>query len=135
MKEFILPSTEYKKEKNKNRVNLDIEELKVHDKRSVKLTSCKDDKKYGSDVSNEVIVKISNRFDPLSDDDKDITDNDFSDIVIEKSIDKEKEKVKKKNKILKRYNKTKTKTIMCKELRQGCKKSFKKKKEKDMISI
>ena len=54
-------------------------------KRSVKLTLCKNDRKYGGDVSNEVIVKAFNRFDSLANDDEDI--NKVSDVVIEKLID------------------------------------------------
>ena len=111
MKEFSPLIKEYKKEKNKNRVELDVEEWKVHYKRSVKSKSYKDDKKCSSNVSNEVIVNIFNRFSPLSANDEDMIDNNFSNIVIENTTVKKKEREKKKNKISKIYN-DKTKEII-----------------------
>ena len=88
----------------------------------------KDDRKYGSDVSGEETVRISNRYDPLSDKDEDI--NKINNIVKEKLIDCNKRKVKKKKNVLKKYVEIKNE-----ELRQDCKKLFRKKYKKDVISI
>ena len=68
-----------------------------YDKRLIKSIlhmNLKDNKKYGSNVSEKEIVKILNRFSPLSakDNSEKIIDKDFSNVVIGKLKVKKKEK-------------------------------------------
>jgi hypothetical protein len=57
------------------------------------MTSLKDNRKYNSDVSDDKTVRISNRYDLLSDDDED--SNEINDIEKENIIDWNKRKEKK----------------------------------------
>ena len=100
VKEYILINIGYEEKKKDTMVNLEIYRWKVYyNKRSIKSIlhmNLKDDKKYGS---NKEIVKISNRFRPLSAKDysKEVSNKDLSDEVIIrklKVIEKTKEKKK-----------------------------------------
>ena len=73
---------------------MDNEEQKVYQNRSRNLILYKNDRKYGSDISHKKIVRISNRYDPLPDEDEDT--NEMNNIVKENSTDYNKRKVKKK---------------------------------------
>ena len=61
----------------------------------------KNDRKYSSDISNEEIVRISNRYNPLSNDNED--SNEMNDIDNEDIIDSNKRKEKKKTKGSKKH--------------------------------
>ena len=92
------------------------------------MTSLKDNRKYNSDVSDDKTVRISNRYDLLSDDYED--SNEINDVEKENIIDWNKRKEKKMIKGLQKQVNIENKTP-----RQNCKKSFQKKYEEDMISI
>ena len=140
VKECTLTNKGHVKENKDTIIDLEADKWKVHhNKRLIKLLSLmnlKNDKKHSS---NEEIIKILNRFRPLSaeEDSEEIIDEDFSDVAIGNlKVIKKKKKEKKKKRTLKSKAKFNTsKTIRGYELRHNQKKYFKKKKERDEISI